>query len=408
MARPIVIAGAGPVGVIAALALARQGISVHLLEAGDQIDKTRRASTTHAATLELLAPLGLVDEVIAQGLIAPRFCVWERWPRRVVAEFDFARLKDVTRYPFAVQCEQHRLTNIAFERLRAFPHAICEFSARVSGVRQFDDRVAVTVERGADIGLIEGDYLIGADGAHSAVRKALAIEFAGFTHPERFLLLTTESDFGGAYDGSARHWFVDPEEWCGLFPVTGEGGCSLWRGLFPTRSDENDAAALDDDAVEQHFQRFHPAAGAYPILHRNAYRVHQRVAAQFRKGRVFLAGDAAHVNNSLGGLGLNFGIHDAVELAHILGRVIRREAPPQMLDLYETRRRSLNIEYVQRQTIANKKLMEEKDPMARAANLDALRRTAENPVAHRDYLMRASLLESMATRERITAPPSMN
>jgi 3-(3-hydroxy-phenyl)propionate hydroxylase len=404
MAQPIVIAGAGPVGVIAALALARQGIAIHLLEAGEQIDGTRRASTTHAATLELLAPLGLVDDIIAQGLVAPRFRVWERAPRRLVAEFDFTRLKDVTPYPFAVQCEQHKLTAIAFERLRAFPHAVCEFSARVTSLQQFDDRVAVTVERHGEAGALEGDYLIGADGAHSAVRKALGIDFAGFTHPERFLLLTTAGDFAGAYDAATRHWFVDPEEWCGLFPVTGEGGRALWRGLFPSPPDESDEEALGDGAVERRFQRFHPSSGAYPIVHRNLYRVHQRVAAQFRKGRVFLAGDAAHVNNSLGGLGLNFGIHDAVELAQILGRVIRREAAPQTLDLYEARRRSLNIEYVQRQTIANKKLMEEKDPMARAASLDALRRTAENPVAHRDYLMRASLLESMATRERITQP----
>jgi 3-(3-hydroxy-phenyl)propionate hydroxylase len=397
MARPVVIAGAGPVGVIAALALARQGIPVHLIEAGEHLDETRRASTTHAATLELLGPLGLADDIIAQGLIAPRFQVWERSPRRLVAEFDFGRLRDVTPYPFAVQCEQYKLTRIAFERLRAFPNITCEFTARVTGVHQSDDRVAVTVERGDGIGTVEGDYLIGADGAHSAVRKALAIDFAGFTHPERFLLLTTQGDFGGAYDASARHWFVDPKEWCGLFPVTGEGGRPFWRGLFPSRPDETDAAALGDDAVERRFQRFHPAAGAYPIVHRNAYRVHQRVAAQFRRGRVFLAGDAAHVNNSLGGLGLNFGIHDAVELADILGRVIRRAAPPQTLDLYEARRRSLNIDYVQRQTIANKKLMEEKDPVRRAANLEALRRTAEDPAAHRAYLMRASLLESLAT-----------
>src|SRR5262249_46323080 len=106
----------------------------------------------------------------------------------------------------------------------------------------------------------------------------------------------------------------------------------------------------------------------YPVAHRNVYYAHQRVAAAFRKGRVFLAGDAAHVNNPLGGLGLNFGIHDALALAAMLGRVIRGEAAADTLDDYDRLRRPLNVEYVQQQTIANKKRLEEKDPAVRARN----------------------------------------
>ena len=142
-------------------------------------------------------------------------------------------------------------------------------------------------------------------------------------------------------------------------------------------------------------QKFVPKAGRYEIVHRNLYNVHQRVAASFRKGRVFLAGDAAHVNNPLGGLGLNFGIHDAVELSGLLGRVIRGEAPDRHARLYDRHRRPLNIEFVQQQTIANKKRMEEKDPAARARNFEQLAATAADPVAHRAYLLRASLLESV-------------
>ena len=103
------------------------------------------------------------------------------------------------------------------------------------------------------------------------------------------------------------------------------------------------------------------------------------MAASFRKGRVFLAGDAAHVNNPLGGLGLNFGIHDAVELSDLLGRVIRREAPEDILNEYDLHRRPLNIEFVQQQTVANKKRMEEKDPAARAKDFEQFRRTAADP-----------------------------
>ena len=119
------------------------------------------------------------------------------------------------------------------------------------------------------------------------------------------------------------------------------------------------------------------------------------MAASFGKGRVFLAGDAAHVNNPLGGLGLNFGIHDAVEITTLLGQVIRGEAPDSALNLYDRHRRPLNIEFVQQQTVANKKRVEEKDPAARAKNFRELAAIAADPAAHRRYLMRASLLESV-------------
>jgi 3-(3-hydroxy-phenyl)propionate hydroxylase len=156
-------------------------------------------------------------------------------------------------------------------------------------------------------------------------------------------------------------------------------------------------------ATEARLQRFLPRAGAYDVVHRNLYNVHQRVAASFRKGRVFLAGDAAHVNNPLGGLGLNFGIHDAVEISDLLGRVIRREAPDDILNEYDLHRRPLNIEFVQQQTVANKKRMEEKDPAARAKDFDQLRRTAADPVAHRAYVRKASLIESVAKRAAVPA-----
>jgi 3-(3-hydroxy-phenyl)propionate hydroxylase len=168
--------------------------------------------------------------------------------------------------------------------------------------------------------------------------------------------------------------------------------------LFPTRLDESDTQALDDETVQGRLQRFFPRQGPYPVVHRNLYNVHQRVAASFGRARVFLAGDAAHVNNPLGGLGLNFGIHDAVELAGLLGSVLRAEAPPSVLDQYDRHRRPLNVEYVQQQTIANKKRLEEKDPAARAENNAALRRTVADPVAHRAYLLRASLIDSVRQR----------
>ena len=396
--RPIVIAGGGPVGVVTALALARQGLDVQLFEAEARVNDSPRAATTHAATLEILENLGLVEEVTRRGLIEPKFRIWDRASRTIIAEFNFGVLKNDTRYPYVVQCEQHKLANIALDRLRALPNVAVEFSARVGGFEQFDDRVEVEVETANGSRRVSASYLIGADGGRSTVRKGLEIEFEGYTHPERFLVLTTTYPFGTEFAECSRNYFSDPDEWAALFKVTGDDGNGLWRVVFPTRLMESEEEAFEEAAVQARLQRFFPKPGPYPVVHRNIYNVHQRVAAAFRRGRVFLAGDSAHVNNPLGGLGLNFGIHDGVELSSLLGRVIRREVSPDILDLYDRFRRPLNVEYVQQQTIANKKRLEEKDPAMRAQSNASLRAIAADPAAHRAYLLRASLIDSVRKR----------
>jgi 3-(3-hydroxy-phenyl)propionate hydroxylase len=395
---PIIVAGGGPVGCIMALALARQGIPVELFEAEARVNDAPRAATTHAATLEMLSELGLVDEVIRCGLIEPKFRIWDRASRAVIVEFDFGLLAQDTRFPYVVQCEQHKLANMTLARLRDFPHASVAFSTRVTALQQFSEHVEVTVEGATGARKVRGAYLIGADGGRSTVRKALGVAFEGYTHPERFLVLTTPFSFDAEFAQCSRNYFSDPDEWCALFKVTGDDSKGLWRLLFPTRIEESEVQALDAQAVEARLQKFFPKTGAYPVVHRNLYNVHQRVAAAFSSGRVFLAGDCAHVNNPLGGLGLNFGIHDAVELSGLLGSVLRGEAAVEILDRYDHHRRPLNVEYVQQQTIANKKRLEEKDPVSRARNNDALRKTAANPEAHRAYLLRASLIDSVRSQ----------
>src|SRR4249920_3228987 len=254
--RPILIAGGGPVGVITALALARQGLPVQVFEAEAKINDMPRAATTHAATLKMLAGLGMVDEVIERGLVEPLFRIWDRPSQQIVAEFDFRMLKDETPYPFAVQCEQHKLAGIAIERLKKFPDAKVEFSARLTSLTQSGDGVEVEVETAGGTRKIAGCYLIGCDGGRSTVRKALGIEFEGYTHPERFLVLTTTFTFDTEFAQCSRNYFSDPDEWCALFKVTGDDGLGLWRVLFPTRLDETDAQALDVEAVQRRLQRF--------------------------------------------------------------------------------------------------------------------------------------------------------
>jgi len=399
--QPIIIAGGGPVGIVTALVLAQQGLHIRLFEAATEVDVSPRAATTHAATLEILDRLGLVDEVTRRGLIEPRFRIWDRAGGNMVAEFNFNILSCDTRFPYVVQCEQHKLADIALERLRRLDNASVEFGSRVNAVALHDDRVEVESAAGGQI--ITGSYLIGADGGRSTVRKALNINFEGYTHPERFLVLTTTHEFGDAYAECSRNYFSDPDEWAALFKVSGDDGKGRWRVVFPTRPRETVEDACDEAVVQARLQKFLPKRGDYPIVHRNIYRVHQRVAASFRKGRAFLAGDSAHVNNPLGGLGLNFGIHDGIELASLLGRVVRNGESPEILDLYDRIRRPLNVEYVQQQTIANKKRLEEKDAAVRARNFAALEATANDPAAHRSYLLRASLLDSVRKRDAAVA-----
>jgi 3-(3-hydroxy-phenyl)propionate hydroxylase len=401
--RPILIAGGGPVGVIAALALARQGLEVRVFEAMDAVNDAPRASTTHPATLEMLAGLGMLDAVIARGLVARTFQFWDRPTGRMVAEFDHEVLKNDTPYPFVVQCEQHKRARLAIERLREMPNADVQFSARVDAVEQFDKRIELTIETDQGQECVTGSYLIGADGGRSTVRKALGIDFEGYTFPERFLVLTTPVDFNAEFGAGYRSYFSDPDEWANLFKVAGEDGSGLWRVVFPTVPGETDEQVLGDEAVQRRLQKFFPKSAPYPVTHRNIYNVHQRVAATFQNGRVFLAGDAAHVNNPIGGLGLNCGIHDAVDLAALLGAVIKGEMPDDALARYDERRRPINIEYVQQQTIANKKRLEEKDASAREANFAFLRKTAANPAVHRAFLLRTSLLESVRKQAPITA-----
>jgi 3-(3-hydroxy-phenyl)propionate hydroxylase len=393
----VAVIGAGPVGVICALALARRGHSVLLAEAEQSVNRSPRAATTHPATLEMLAELDLVADVIGSGVVARYFQFWDRPSGRMIAQFDHQILLQDTRYPFVVQCEQHKIANFGLARLQAMPNVSVAMQTRLSGFS--DDGGRVTLELTSGEGTqrrVAASYLVGCDGGRSFVRKGLGIAFDGFTHPERFIVLTTPFDFEAEKGFCYRNYFSDPDEWANLFKVAGDDGSGLWRVVFPTRIDETDEQALSDAAVQHRLQKFFPLSRPYEVAHRNIYNVHQRVAASFRKGRVMLAGDAAHVNNPIGGLGMNFGIHDAVSLAAAIDADLQGRSSDDV-DAYDRVRRPLNVEFVQSQTIQNKKRLEEKDPAIREKNFADLAAAAADPVRHRAFLMRTSLLESIRT-----------
>jgi 3-(3-hydroxy-phenyl)propionate hydroxylase len=390
----ILIVGAGPVGVVAALAATQAGFRVHLVEAAAEVNRNPRAATTHPSTLEMINRIGLLDRFISEGLVAETFQFWDRSSQELIATFDHRLLADETPFPFVVQTEQHKLAIMGIEKLREQGVDV-RFSTAAVDFVQDDDGVTVRLQSGNDAEMIRVDWLIGADGGRSTVRKHLGVEFDGYTWPERFLVLSVRDDLQTMMGCCYRNYITDPEEWINLFKVSGDDGKGIWRAVFPTKPEEEEEAALADGAAQARLSRVHALGRPYDLVHRNLYRVHQRVAANFRVGRVLLAGDAAHVNNPIGGLGLNFGIHDAIDAIDSLKATVFGDADPAELDRYARRRRLLNVEFVQEQTITNKKRMEEKDPALRRVALERLRATAEDPALAKQFLLRTSLINSV-------------
>ena len=397
----VIVVGAGPVGAVTALALVKNGIPVTLIEAEAEPPEDQRAATIHPPTVAMLAELGLKDEAFAEdasgGMLSPIFHFRDRVSGELVAVFDLGLLKGEVPYPFVVQWEQYKLVRAARPHIEASGIAEVRFSAKVTGLEQSADDVAVTLTNAqGEREKLRGRYLIGADGGRSTVRRLADIEFEGFTWPERFIKIGTSFDFGATGRGfCTRNYFSDPNEWLNLFKVKSYGPPGIWRGIMPVPPEETDERALSMEGIQRRLQGIHPRSGGYEIPYHALYAVHQRVAATFNKGRVLLAGDAAHVNNPIGGMGMNGGIHDAMNLTAKLADVWFGRAKPDVFDRYMRQRRKAQVDYVQAQTIQNKKSLEEKDPVIRRQHLDELRRISENVKLHKQFLYRAALIDSL-------------
>ncbi len=392
----IYVVGAGPVGAVMALALAHRNFPVTLIEAESEPVMDQRAATVHPPTVEMLAALGLKDDAWETGLLSPIFHFRDRATGERVAAFDISVLEGEVAYPFVLQWEQYKLVRAALKKLAALDHAEVRFGTRLTGLEQTPDGVQLTVEADGAPERLAGAYLIGTDGGRSTVRRLADIDFEGYTWPERFVKIGTTFNFLETDpELCTRNYYSDPDEWLNLFMVKGESGPGIWRGIFPTQVDELDEDALSPVGIQRRMQRFLPKSGDYDIAYYALYKVHQRVAATFNKGRILLAGDSAHVNNPIGGMGMNGGIHDAVNLAEKLDDIRAGRVGPEALDRYSRQRRKAQIDFVQAQSIQNKKSLSEKDPTTRRKNLDELHRTSEDPALHKKFLYRSSLIDSL-------------
>lgn len=399
---PVIVVGAGPVGLCLALALAQQDVAVVLIESMTDenfLDQVPRAGSNHPTTLEFFDRIGLYARMEPRGIVAPKFQYWDRQDGVLVAEFDHGLLKNDTRFPYVLQCERIKIIEEALAMAKAHPLVEVRMGTEFVSFGQNGSAVLAEVTNLAgDRETIRGSYLVSCEGARSIARKMLNVDFEGFTYPERTINIEVAYDFR-VHGYTERNYISDPQEYSNLFHW--KGPPDRWRIHFPTSIDDDEETLKRPEALQARLRKFLGIDHDFEICGCNLYTVHQRVAKNFRHGKVLLAGDAAHVNSPIGGMGLNSGVHDAFNLADKLARILHGPADETELDRYERQRRHVAVKHTQAQTIRNKRLLEERDPAVRRRNHDELRRQADDPVLARQFLLRTALFESLREAEQI-------
>lgn len=386
----VLIAGAGPVGTVMATLLAKAGIDTIVLEAGEDCAQDMRASTFHPPTLEMLDELGITAMLLERGLQAPIYHWRDRRTGEII-EFDLSEIADRTRYPFRIQCEQYHLSRALASGLEQYANASVRFGQRLLSFEQDELGVSIAAETAYEIKRYRADWLIGADGANSLVRKWLGTEFDGFTYPEKFLCLSTDTDLGEHLPNLAHVNYVsDPEEWLVLLRVP-----KLWRVLLPAPEDASDDELRSDANKTAVFDRLTGDGASVQTHHRTVYRVHQRVAKSFLENRVMLIGDACHLNNPLGGFGMNSGVHDAFNLFDKLLPAIKAGKPNGSLELFDRQRRTVTHAFTQAQTIQNMELIQGGSDQAHERRRAEMLAIKQDDTRRRAYLLRQAMFESL-------------
>jgi 2-polyprenyl-6-methoxyphenol hydroxylase-like FAD-dependent oxidoreductase len=394
--RPsIVVVGAGPVGMTAALGLAGQGVPVTVLEAGADLATETRASTFHPPSLGIMRELGIVDELIEMGIKAPGF-QYRGYNRQLIAHLDMSVLEQDTDYPYRLHCEQSKLTHLIRRHLEHSPNVTLRFGAEVERVEIGTGAARVFLAGDGFEPSYTAGWVLGADGANSAVRRSLGVAFEGITYPERFLVISTTHDFcDDIPDLAPVNYVYDPADWGVLLRTP-----SHWRALFPIDPGQSSEEVLDPDHIQARLQGLVTLPEPYPVVHSTVYALHQRVAATFGLGQVLLLGDAAHINNPLGGMGMNSGIQDAHAAVQALLYAMAGGDPKRAVETYARVRRDAAMLDVQKSSHRNYEQMREADARQREAVRANIVETANDPRRARAYLRVTSMLASFETSQR--------
>jgi len=387
----VIVVGGGPVGTTTALKLAQRGMTVALFEKREFNTLDHRASTFHPPTLEMLEELGLTAPLLEEGIVARSYQFRDASLGKIV-DLDFSVLDGDTTHPYRLQVEQSRLTAAALLALEQEPNVSASLNAEVTAFAETEHGFSVDV-------LVDGDravtatsrYLIAADGLRSLVREQYGIEFAGHTYPERYLVITTSLPLHDLIEDLAVvNYVADPENWHVLLRNP-----SGWRVLFPSDPGMTVEQQTAPEYVAEQLRRVVPDFDGYPVVHVTVYEVHRKVAATFRRGNAFLVGDAAHVNNPLGGMGMNSGIHDGLLLVDALVSVDRGEADDAELDAWAEKRRLVAKSYVGEETEGNWNALRDTSEDRRAAKRAEWEALGRDDEARRAFLLTSSMLASV-------------
>ena len=386
-----VICGAGPVGLVAGLRLARAGIETLVIDKEPTVSDDFRASTFHPPTLEMLDELDITPGLIAQGLESPHWQI-RRHESNDKALFDLSVLKGDTRYPFRLQCEQRVLTRLADAKAQGTANLQVRYGCEMTALTQDDSGVSVTVATPLGPQTLRARYLIAADGARSICRKLTGMTFTGETYPETTMLATTPYRFEDDLPELSNVNYV----WCeqGTFSLLRLP--DIWRCSLYSDPDESVEQALEPQAIERKLQRIVPRSESYEIVEIRPYRIHRRLIDDYRAGRVLFAGDAAHLTSPSGGMGMNGGIHDAVNLTDKMIAVLNKGAPDELFNRYTRQRRPIAQDEILAQSHTNRMRMQQRDPAWRSLEMKRLQALIANPVAHREHLLKSSMISGLA------------
>ena len=385
---PILIVGAGPVGLSLALALSRASIPAEVFEADAELNTQIRASTFHPKTLEMFESWGVVDELIQHGYKVDQLQYWERAPRRLIADFSYDSVSKDTSYPYRLQCPQHIATRVLKPAVEATETGKVHMGHKLLDFTDHGTHVTARFETSDGIVKRTGSYIVGADGTHSTVRKQLDIGFQGKTYEDRFLLIGSDLNTSDLLPGAAQVCYIfDPEEWVIILNLP-----DIVRVVFRMKDEEDEEVAMKEENLRARITNFFGEVPPYKIKTTQLYRVHQRVADTFRVGRAILVGDSAHNNNPSGGMGMNSGIHDAANLTEKFIRINNGEKD-DILDDYSNERRQYAIESVQLYTDQQYNNMVMNAEEEREHRNKSLSEAAGDPVKARAYLLRASMLD---------------
>ena len=398
----VIVIGAGPVGLVTALGLAKLGIRVLVIENNSEdVPSQWRGSTIHPPTLEIFDSIGLADHIMA-GAIKVDVLQYRDLEIDKVVNFDYSVLENRVKFPFRLQYEQYKVLKLLRDLASKESNIRLAYNSEIVSVRQNEANIFIKIRNSNNETEIIGEFLVGADGSHSAVRKSLGIELDGFTYPFPTTVVATHFDFKKFIpDLAPVSYWSGPNGRLSMIKTP-----DIWRIAMTTPLVDVDLSTDDRGTISEPTEDFKNAIGQLLALipgstladlelkQYEVYRSHQRIARQFSSGRIALAGDAAHLTTTNGGMGLNSGVQDAGHLIQAIQKAVVSKSPEALAE-YSRVREEFCSKFLQPTTTLNHQTIDEQELQIRAERLDKLQRSSESPQEVLSIVSRASMLSEL-------------